>query len=250
MIINSNINILGGLPDLNLVAYFLPEEGKSSVSQADHHAFTAIKTGKSVWRFEKAITSTFLKFANSDLEILVRSVLRGESITNDSLLLLFWNASLNNDLLRYLNEQIYFVAFYSGRITIKQDEVIACIKDLRDTESYLENWSDSTIKTTSSKYLTLLKKFGLMEGVMNKKILHPYLNNKMFVLFIYWLKAVEAKPNILESDWIKYSFSEKAAFVERVMQKRFAKYFQISYTGDKLKRETSIPYDSIYDALK
>lgn len=250
MIINTDLNILGGLPDWNLINVFLKESMVALRKGGGTHTYTSIKTDKSVKRFEKAISATLIKFCNAEVEALVRNTLTGEKVSNDSLLLLFWNASYNNELLNYLNTEIYFLAFYSGRISIKPDEVVACLKDLKEREIELKKWSDSTLKITASKYLTLLKKFHLMEGSLNKSIVHPYLNDKMFILFVYWLKAIESKSNLLESKWLKYSFCEKAVFIERLMQKKFAKYFQLNYTGDKLKIETTVPYEKIYHAIK
>ena len=249
MLINTSINILGGLPDFNLVKHFLCTEKNSSVVNEAHYTYSAIKTDKAVKRFGRAINATFLKFKNQDIENLLRSMLCEDLITNDSLFILFWHASYNNDLLGYLNDQVFFVSFFSGRIAIKQDDVIACIKELKESEVELKKWSDSTIQTTSSKYLTLLKKFKLMEGSLNKKILHPYLSDKMFIIFTYWLIALETKPNILESKWLKYSFCEQEVFIERLLQKKFSKFFQLTYTGDKLTIETTISYENIYDAI-
>jgi hypothetical protein len=250
MVINTDLNILGGLPDWNLINVFLQKSENNLIANKDSHSFTAIKTDKSVKRFHKAITGTLIKFHNDDIEVLIRNILSHQNISNDSLLLIFWNASFNNELLHYLNSQIYFISFYSGRISIKQDEVLACLKDLQERESELKKWSVSTLKVTSSKYLTFLKKLNLMEGSLKKIILHPYINDKMFVLFIYWLKAVENKPNLLESEWLKYSFCEPNVFIERLMQKKFAAYFTLVYTGDKLKIETLHPYSSIYNEIK
>ncbi len=89
-----------------------------------------------------------------------------------------------------------------------------------------------------------------MEGSLNKTIVHPYLSDKMFILFVYWLKAIELKTNVLVSEWLKYSFSEKSVFIERLIQKKFARYFLIHYTGDSLKIETTMPYSTIYHAVK
>jgi hypothetical protein len=249
VIINSDINILGGLPDLNLVTQFLHSVKEVNIVKEPHYTYTAIKTEKSVKRFEKAINNSLLKFKNIDIKNLITCTLSQEYVTNDSLLLIFWNASYNNELLNYLNTQIYFPAFYSGRISIKQDEVVACLKDLRESEFQLKKWSENTLGKVGSKYLTLLKKFHLMEGSQNKTILHPYLNDRMFILFVYWIKAVETKSNLLESEWLKYSFCEKSVFFERLMQKKFAKYFQLNYTGDNLKIETIMPYEKIYHAI-
>ncbi len=128
--------------------------------------------------------------------------------------------------------------------------MVACLKDLREHEIQLKDWAEYTLEKVASKYLTLLKKFNLMEGTLNKSIVHPYLNDKMFILFVYWLSAIETKTNLFESEWLKYCFSEKPVFIERLMQKKFAKYFQLSYTGDKLKIETEMHYSTIYHAIK
>ena len=250
MNINTDLNILGGLPDWNLINVFLKDSIATLREGGGVNTYTAIKTDKSVKRFAKAISGTFIKFCNLNVDSLVRNTLINEQISNDSLLLLFWNASFNNELLNYLNTALYFPAFYSGRISIKPDEVVACLKDLKEREIELKKWSDSTLKITASKYLTLLKKFHLMEGSLNKSIIHPYLNDKMFIFFVYWLTAIESKSNVLDSEWLKYSFCERAVFIERSMQKKFAKYFQLNYTGDKLKIETIVPYEKIYNAIK
>ena len=131
----------------------------------------------------------------------------------------------------------------------KQDEVAACLKELKLKETDLQKWSDSTIEVTASKYLTLLKKFNLMVGSVNKTIIHPYLDDKMFILFVYWLVAIETKSNILNSSWLNYCFSEKPFFIERILQKKFIKFFHINYTGDRLSIEPIISYENIYHAI-
>ncbi len=249
MKIDSSLNILGSLPDWNLVTLFLNASIGSMKKSGGIHTYTAIKTDKSVMRFEKAITGTLIRFKNADVETLMRDVLNQEQITHNSLLLLFWNASSNNELLHYLNTHLFFPAFYSGRISIKKNEVAACIRDLKARESDLKKWSDSTIEVTASKYLTLLKKFNLMEGELNKTIIHPYLNDQLFVMFVYWLKSISPKPNLLDSEWIIYCFSERTVFMERLMQKKYTRYFHLNFTGDKLTIETILPYSTLYDAL-
>lgn len=249
MKINSDINILGGMPDMNIILAVHSRTMSQMRQDGGIQSFTAIKTEKSVVRFRKAIYHSVLKFYSKDVDLLINTVLLKEAISPNSLYLLFWNASFNNDLLNLLNHAVFFPAFYSGRITVKQDEVSACIGELRASESVIQGWSDSTIEITASKYLTLLKKFGLMEGGQNKTIVHPYLDDMMLMLFIYWLKAIEPKSNILESAWLEYCFSEQQVFVERIMQKKYSKFIHLNYTGDNLKIELTEPYENIYHAL-
>ena len=249
MHINSDINVLGSLPDWNLIKVFISEDMSSIREKGGLHTYTTIKTNKSVKRFEKAIKATLILNKKRELEEIVRQAIKVSIITEDTLLLLFWNASANNELLFHLNKKVFFPAFYSGRVSIKNDEVVACIKDLKQSESDLQKWSEITITTTASKYLTLLKKFGLMEGSVNKSIVYPHLSDRLFVLFCYWVAAISDKLNLVDSPWLSYCFSEKQAFLDRLLQKKFSKYFNVVYTGDKLSIEPIIPYESIYEHI-
>ena len=247
MNISSDINILGSMPDYNLIYILLNENNLKDHEKQQY--YTKIKTIKSYKRFEKAIKTSVLKYYNANIEDLLITLLNKEQISFNSLFLLFWNTSLNNELLDYLNQNVYFPAFYSGRMSLKKDEIAACLKDLKLKEPALSNWSDSTLQTTASKYLTLLKKFNLMEWRGNKNISHPYINDKLFMIFVYWLISVESKTNVLESKWLNYCFSEKESFIQRIMQKKFTKCININYTGDKLTIENSLPYKDLYDKI-
>jgi hypothetical protein len=249
MQINSDINVLGSLPDWSLVKLFLSENMDSLREKGGIHSFTAIKTDKSVKRFEKAIRSTLIHCSSKGFEEILYQSMRVEGMNAHVLILLFWNASANNDLLFQLNEKVFFPAFYSGRVSVKNDEVVACIKELRMSRVELKSWSDLTITMTASKYLTLLKKFGLMEGSMNKSIVHPHLSDGMFVLFAYWITAISDNSNLANNPWLSYAFCERQILIDRFLQKKFAKYFNVVYTGDKLRIETIIPYDQIYEHI-
>lgn len=249
MNINSDINILGGLSDWNLIETFLTEDMKSIQSKGGIRNFSSIRTDRSVVRFEKAIKMTLLTFQKAETGSIFRSVLQDKGFTSDTLLFLFWNASYNNDLLHYINMKVYFPAYYKGRVSIRREEVEACLSDLKATEDTLKKWSAKTIQTTSSKYLTLLKKFGLMEGASKKTITHHFFSDKMFILFLYWFTAVSEQPNLMKSEWMSYSLSELQPFLDRIMQKQYTKYFNVTYTGDKLQIEPLISYESIYDLI-
>ncbi len=243
MKINSDINILGGLKDFELIRFFL----KSNESKDSDNTFTKVRTEKSVRRFEKAIVSTFLSFKTKETEKLFSDYFLDEDLSNDYLMLLFWNGSVNNDLLNYLNLHIFFPAFYSGRLILQQDEISACLNDLKANVPTLRNWSKNTTEITASKYLTLLKKFNLLEGRQKKSIKHPFLSDKMFVYLVYWILSIENQSNILKSSWLPYSFSEKEFFIERILQNRFSKFWEVDYTGDKMRVKNLIEYNNIYE---
>lgn len=250
MKINSDINILGGIPDWGILKIFLARVGNGSGNSGSLQSQLGIKTDKSLQRFQKAVFTNVLSFQNDQVKSLVTATIETEGVTSDVLLLIFWNTSFNNELLHYLNTHVFFPSFYSGRVALQAPEVMACLKDLKHNEPDLKKWTELTFQMNASKYLTLLKKFGLVSGTQTKTIIHPYLNDKMFVVFVYWFVAVETNTNLLASQWLGYSFSDKAIFIERVMQKKYARYFEIAYTGDNLKVKPIVTYQDIFNDLK
>lgn len=249
MNINTDINILGGIPDLELINSHFRGITKSERSYPNHSSFTKIKTDKSVRRFERAIKRTLLTYENDLVKWLVSNMMENEGISDDSLLMLFWNASFNNQLFNYLNIRIYFPAYYSGRLVIKKDEVFACLSELKSKSETLTQWSAKTIDKVASKYLTLLRKLKLLEGSIIKKIRHPYLSDLAFIHFFYWIMAVESRSNILENPWLPYSFYEKYVMIERLLQKKYSKWIDLTYTGDKLIIEPLVDYKALYNAI-
>ena len=249
MNINSDINVLGSLLDFNLIAVLLNKKSHLIDSNETSQSYTSIKTIKSYKRFVSSINNSLLKFSNQKIADLVQTVFKNEGLSPNCLLLLFWNASVNNELLDYLNRNGYFPALYRGRVSLKKDEAAACLKELKQTEQDLQKWSDSTINTTASKYLTLLKKFNLIKGGLEKTITTPYVGDKEIVLFVYWLLTVEDKPNLLENSWLQYGFLEKEAFTQQIMQKKFMKYFNLQYSGNNLKIELILSYKELYSEL-
>lgn len=247
--INTDINIISNLTDFSVIKHFIEQNYSKTLKDNEYHGFSDIKTIKSLKRFESAVKKSLISYGNGDIEKLINSIYFNESVSIDYYVSLFWNLSYNNDLFGYLNDNVYFPALYSGRISIKSLEVQACIKDLQNKFEEIQNWTPITIAETSSSYLRILKKLNLMEGGLNKTLKTPHLSDKMFVLFVYWLISVEEKSNILNSKWLNYSFMEKKTFVDRLLQKKFSKFYNVTYTGDNLKVEPIITYDNIYDVI-
>jgi hypothetical protein len=248
VIINSDINILGGLADWNLISVFGGTGSVESISD-DHHAFTSIKTSKSVKRFKNAIENNFLRFNSIEVESLFNSLLAQKGIDTDTQLFLFWMISQNNELIKYLNSTVFFPALYSGRVSIRIDDVVASLSELKETELKLKSWSSSTVTTTASKYLTLLKKFDLLDGVLTKTIKNKFLSDEMFLVFVYWICQFKESTNMLKSDWLKYGFMENPSFIERVLSKKYSKYYSVYFNGDILRIETAIPYQQLIESI-
>ena len=245
MHINSNINILGGLPEFDLIKTFIlgfDNQGKS------HNEYSDIRTLKAVNRFKKAIKDSFVS-GNENINNLFLPLLKEKNI-NENQYFLFLLFSFNNDLFKYLNDTVFFPVYYSGRRIIKKEEVEICLKDLQKTNETLASWSESTITTTASKYLTLLKKFGLLSGAQKKEIVYKNPTSEEFLVFLYFLIIAEENSNKINSEWIKYSFYENEFFLQKVLEKQLLRYIEVQYNGDNIKLKPIVNYDKLYETLK
>ena len=220
MDINTDINILGGMPDYNLIRIYIAGEAKDKSTSEVQLQYTNIKTEKAFKRFRKAIDKSMNSFKNDKLKRMIQMLCNEQDLDETMLLMFFWNMSLNNELLAYLNEKVYFPVLFSGRTIITAEEV-------------------------SAKNLTLLKKFGLIDGEKKKKIIYKNLSEKQFVLFLYWLMQAEDTTNLGDSIWMKYSFMEKEYFIERCLQHKYTKYINVNFNGDILRVEPLLSYEEI-----
>lgn len=245
MNINSDVNILGGMPDFNLIRIYIAGEAKDKSTSEIQMQYSSIKTEKAFKRFQKAIEKSMNTFKNEKIQQVIQTLCSEQDLDETMLLVFFWNMSLNNDLFSYLNEHVYFPTLFSGRTTVTAEEVVACLKELKQEEPELKEWSDSTIDITASKYLTLLKKFGLLDGAIKKKIIYKNLSKKQFVLFLYWLMQAEDTTNLGDSIWMKYSFMEKEYFIERCLQHKYTKYINVNFNGDILRAEPLLSYEEV-----
>ena len=245
MDINSDINILGGVPDYNLIRVYIAGEASDKSSEEIQHEYTGIKTEKAFKRFQRAIDKSMNSFYSERLREMIQTLCNIQDLDETILLVFFWNMSINNEMFAYLNEAVYFPILFSGRTVVTAEEVLACLKELRLSEETLQKWSDSTMSITASKYLTVIKKLGLVDGSVKKKIVYKNLSDRQFILFLYWLMQAEETTNLSDSRWMKYGFMEKQYFIERCLQRKFTKYINLNYNGEILRAEPLMTYEEI-----
>ncbi len=245
MEINTDINIIGGMPDYNLLRVYIAGEAKDKSSDEIQHEYTSVKTEKAFKRFQSAIDKSVNTFKTEELKEMIQTMCNVQDLDETLLLLFFWNLSLNNELFAYLNEAVYFPVLFSGRTIITAEEVLACLKELKQNEACLNKWSDSTMSMMASKYLTVLKKLGLIDGGIKKKIIYKNLTDKQFLLFVYWLIQAEESTNLSDSRWMKYGFMEKPYFIERCLQNKYRQFININFNGEILRATPLMTYEEI-----
>jgi hypothetical protein len=251
---NTDINILGSIPNYELIYKALPilVADKSTLDKmlVENNEFN-LRTEKSRKRFLSLLNSGFLT-DNSELNDFTRNIstffkddLKSQSI------LVFWLFSINNRLFYELNRDVFLKYYFQGRAGIPKDDVIAYIKDaFSKDEEARSKWSEVTIDTTASKYLTILKKLDLVEGVRIKQFKYIRIDDELLAIFIHLYKLIaNRKLNIIEDDFLSFSFVSEENILERLKKIAKKDWIKMNFNGVALNVDAAFETKNIIDGI-
>lgn len=232
---NSDINILGGIPDYTaMIRYVTDSLGASQGSEFSFRTENALK------RFVAAIGRNLLTFKSKQHKKVITEALSDSSLRDDQkYIIIFWQMLVNNELFAAITENYFMKCLYAGRLTLSFDEIQSYLFELRRQHPNELQWSDATLKITVSKYLTMLKKLGLAEGSQTKEIHHPIIGDELFVYFVRLALAVYPKKATEDNPLFKYSFLDTTSLVNKLKAIKFTPYWQIEQLGNNIKIELS-----------
>jgi hypothetical protein len=118
------------------------------------------------------------------------------------------------------------------------------------TPEIKDKFSDITVNTIASKYLTVLKKLDLIDGAQKKRFKHVQISNEALVIFIHLLKAIDPSgSDILKNKYITLSMVSPESFYERVKQLAKKDFFNMNFNGVALRIEPIHTNKGIADVL-
>jgi hypothetical protein len=252
---NTDINIIGSIPDYELIYRALPllinnpkEIEKILVTNNEFD----FRTEKSRKRFLSVLNSAFVNEENRKLNELVAVLI--DNLKNNQQaqgIILFWIFSLQNQLFYELNQQLFLNYYYQGRAELPKEDVIAYIKDLISRTSELKGkWSEITIETIASKYLTILKKLNLVDGINKKKIKNVHLTDELCAVFVHIVDLLNSKQtNLLQNDFLLFSFIEKGSVIEKIKKAAKKDWINMNYTGTTLQVSGKFNSNTIFNGI-
>jgi hypothetical protein len=247
---NSDINPLGSIPDYHLIYRALPllygrnnELEKLLVTDNEFN----FRTERSRKRFLFVLNSAFIT-KNESINKLAGVLI--DFLENDEqakALIVFWLFSINNRLFYELNRDIFLKYYYQGRAELPKNDVMAYLKNLIAENSELKGkWSEETIDTMASKYLTVLKKLGLLEGRQKKTFRRITISNEMLAVFVHFFARMEGrKINVLEDEFLPFSFVSAGNMVDRLKTIGKKDWIKMNYTGASLEVEGKFEINTI-----
>jgi len=253
--INTSINIIGSIPDFQFI-YDVLLQLSQNVSEDEIYESAIsrntydIRTVESRIRFLFGVKSAFWQFKNDDHEILIRSLYKSSGFENTKRFSLFWMLGINNTLFENITINAFIKAYRSGRVQIHNDEIVAYLNYFRETNDIVKGWSDSTIDTVSSKYLTFLRKIDFVKGRRKKQFNYIQADDASIIFFVYLLKAIEPnQKDILKSNYIDFIFIEKNNLPVVLKKAKYTEYFNIQTTGKNLIIDLKYNFGELIDVI-
>jgi hypothetical protein len=159
--------------------------------------------------------------------------------------------SLNNRLFYELNRDVFLRYFFQGRAELPKADVVAYLKDKIATSEELKGkWTDNTVDTVAYKYLSVLKKLHLLEGVKKKTFCFVRVSDEMLAAFVHFHTYNHKNSNnVLEDDFFSFSFVPQENVVARLKKIGKKDWIKMNYTGTSLRVEGSYQPNEIIDGI-
>lgn len=251
---NTDINIIGSIPDYHLIYVALPllianpSELENILVTNNEFEF---RTEKSRKRFLSVLNSAFVNKDKSINELSSELIVHYKNDEISKAILLFWLFSINNKLFYEINRDVFLKYYFQGRAELPKDAIIAYIKDLIGKNASLKGkWSEITIDTIASKYLTVLKKLHLLEGNQKKRYCHIKISDELLAVFIHLTSSLENKKyNFLEDELMNFTFIPKESILDRLKKIGKKDWIKMNYTGTALNVEASFTTNNIINGI-
>ena len=251
MTYNTDLNLIGGLRDYNLIQKSLQSHFNESDSFSDliqqRNEFH-LRTEKSRDRIEAAITSSFLLFTNQNHIDLMQGIFeKNSACVMQKELIYFWQFAICNRLFFDLSANVFMKNYFSGRVGVSKDDLVGY---LRENKALNLKWSEITIDTLATKYLSFMTKLGFLSGKRTKMFEHIKISAESLIFFIYFAQIFEPQnKNILVNKMLPLSFVPIEDIQERLKKLSLKGFFNMNFNGVALNIELIHSYKEICNVL-
>ena len=193
--INTDINIVGSIPNYDYIIEIIKMRAKGDSNEeikdkmVNQNIFE-IRTKNSRIRFLTVIKNTFLNFTTPNQENFILKMSENADNNHIKNVILYFQFAINNRIFTLITLNVFRKKLFDGAITISKKEVEEYLYQLADNHEFIKELPVNTIKAISYKYLTVMTKFGYLEGRKKKnfKIQIPDIKDLLFS--IYFLQSI------------------------------------------------------------
>ena len=253
---NTSVNIIASIPNINIIINVLEDYSKgktlTDIKQflVDENIY-GIRTLGSRKRFYAGIETTFIQFKNEDHKNIISTIFSNEFSLETKNFMTYMQMAINNRLFFLLTKDILIDLLFKGRLNIDKELFVAYISDLRKNNPETVKWTDETIHTTASKYLTLMKKFHFLKGSQKKEFNNFFPSDEMIIMAVYLIKSLQLKySTFINNPYSQLMMMSEDALIARLRIISMQEYFTISAIGKDLKIELKYDYKEIGDVIR
>ena len=252
---NTDINTIGGIPDyamiydvLRMLSADVPASKIEKTVVTDN--LYGIRTENSRRRFLSVIKSAFWKFENDAHETLIRTLFQASGFETTKRLALFLMLAVNNTLFENITRHVFIKTYFSGRVQISSADISAYLRHACETDAVTRKWSDTTLNTVASKYLTFLKKIDFVTGRQKKTFKYIRFDNTSLIFFVYLLKAADPdQADLFKNRYCDFLLIEKASLLDILKKAAFSTFFDIETAGTDLKVNLKCKYEELFHVI-
>lgn len=252
---NSDLNFVGSIPNYDLLYLALSKINSTDRLKEIEEILVKrnlfdFRTEQARGRFFRMIKSTIYNTYTEEQSELLASVFDENCSFQNKNILLLWQLCLANRLFYDITVNVYLKNYYTGRSHLSSRDVEDYLLHLKETDSTIGGWSLKTITPVASKYLTILKKLGLLDGAIKKQILPVAIDNDTMVLFVYLIKSINTNNiNFFDSEYFQLSLMSKETFLSFAKKVSNMNYWDMTFDGSALKFNLKYQPKSITNAL-
>ena len=160
--------------------------------------------------------------------------------------ILFFHATQSDALLHDAVTDFLLSLYRQGRQEVSSVEVQQWIRVQVDQGKTTSQWADSTISRSGREILSTLRDFGVLQGVVNKRIAPAYLPIEAFSYIAFCLKQNKPSGRLLVDDpeWQLF-FLERTAVERFFMEAHQHRLLRYDAAGSIVR--ITFPVDSIED---
>lgn len=237
---NTAINPLGSISDLNVIIEtikYFRENGLDDTKKEfiDGNAF-GFNITSSRKRFFSLIKKLFLiNNDNESNQFFINTIASNTPPNSIKRLLIYLEVFRKNDLFCDITLNLIYKKYHENRRLIDTKEILSFLLDFGEGTK-ITNWSESTLKIISSKYISFMRRAGIFKKDKGYKsmISYPYPDKKVITYIVYLLKATGVSDNeVYNSKMFKALMLKENEIVELLKKGSLAGYYDFNFSGAK-----------------
>ena len=236
---NASINVLGSISDINVIIETIKYFNNSNSIKSTQEEFVegnafGFNITSSRKRFFSLIKKLYLAEPEKPENMFFIKTISNNA--TDSLFkrqIIYLETFRKNSLFHDITLDFIYKKYQENRRLTSTSEALDFLNNY-GSGTKLDEWSENTVRTLASKYISFMKRINFFEKDKGYKsmITYPYPDEKIITYIVYLLKTANLSDNkVYESDLFKALMLNDSEKLELLKQGAMAGYYDFDFSG-------------------